>query len=160
MVRSRSDISQQLPLSLSPRSDETDVSTDRRIQWLAVVDEARRLTDASRGIDRFLRDARISDPDADRRRTAKELTEAVRALLVLGDRKDVEPTVSAETLGVVCFHAVATAPFDRRAVVQGHTIHATDADWQFGRGPALEGTALEITRFLLALSDVAPRRAS
>ena len=51
-----------------------------------------------------------------------------------------------------------SAPLERRAVVAGHAIRATDADWEFGRGPVLEGTQLEIVRFLLGLSDVAPHR--
>ncbi|SFI22819.1 MULTISPECIES: hypothetical protein [Microbacterium] len=49
------------------------------------------------------------------------------------------------------------APFERRAVLAGSTVHATDADWSFGHGPVREGTAREILAFVLALSDDAPR---
>ena len=63
------------------------------------------------------------------------------------------------TLGVVALYMATSAPLERRAVVAGHAIRATDADWQFGRGPVLEGTAMAIVRFLVGLSDVPPQPA-
>ena len=50
-----------------------------------------------------------------------------------------------------------SGPFDRRVVLSGHTIRATDADWEFGHGPVLAGTALEIAAFVLGVSDVPPQ---
>ena len=82
---------------------------------------------------------------------------AVRAVLVLGDALGLEPRLSAVTLGAVALYGTSSATFDRRAVVRGHTLRATDAEWSLGHGPVLQGTAMGIVRFLLGLSDEAPR---
>ena len=92
-----------------------------------------------------------------RRRTAA-MVRVLRALLVLADAVGQPPRVPDLTLGAAALYLATTAPLERRAVVAGHALRATDADWEFGRGPVLEGTALEIVRFLSGLSDVAPQR--
>lgn len=61
------------------------------------------------------------------------------------------------TAGAVALYAQGAGPFERRAVVAGHTIRATDADWAFGNGPVLEGTSLQIVGFLLGVTDDPPR---
>ena len=42
-------------------------------------------------------------------------------------------------------------------MISGHALRATDADWQFGRGPVLEATASELLEFLGGRSLIAPR---
>ena len=71
----------------------------------------------------------------------------------LGAELDVDPM----TAGAVALYAQGAGPFERRAVVAGHTIRATDADWAFGNGPVLEGTSLQIVGFLLGVTDDPPR---
>lgn len=175
------DISRYLPLSNRPHDDESSVTGDWRAALADVVAEAARLTREAGTSARdprvggFARDARLigsRDPapesaaqlagmaDAIRcgpRRRAKSLVFAVRALLVLGDELGVQPLVSARTLGAVALHGATSASFDRRAAVSGHTIRAVDADWSFGHGPVLEGSARGIVRFLFGLSDEPPR---
>ena len=81
----------------------------------------------------------------------------MRAVLLLSDHLGVEPRVDGTTLGIVSLYGATSAPLERRAVVGGHALRATDAGWEFGRGPVLEGTALEIARFVLGVSDIPPK---
>ena len=174
-----SDLSRFLPFSNRPRGDESGVTSDRRLPLAAVVEEAARILDtapdrAARSSD-FARAARVTDASTSvaspadlravaatigsgRRQSTKALAHAVRALLQLSDHLGVEPRIDATTLGIVSLYGATSAPLERRAVVGGHALRATDADWEFGRGPLLEGTALEIARFVLGVSDVPPRR--
>jgi len=177
------DVGRFLPLSNRPHDDESAVTSDRRAAIAEVIDEAGRLTaSASPELARlltgdFVRDARLttdasaSSPAGDlpalaaavrsgKRRRTGTLVRAVRALLVLGDQLDLKPRIGGLTLGVVALYLATSAPLERRAVVAGHAIRATDADWQFGRGPVLEGSALQIVRFLIGLSDTPPQPAS
>lgn len=87
-------------------------------------------------------------------RSIRALTDAVRAALSLaGDRPvDLDPV----TTGSVALYAIGRAPFDRRAVVGGCTLRATDDGWEFGRGPERAAPARQILEFLLALGDEPP----
>ena len=176
------DFARFLPLSNRPADDESAVTSDRRNAIAEVVDDAARLT-ALAGRQRadqlaaeFARAARLADAGASEfgaadlpelatavrsgsRRRTSALVHAVRAVLVLADELNDVPRVADLTLGVVALYLATSAPLERRAVVAGHAIHATDADWQFGRGPVLEGTAMAIVRFLVGLSDVPPQPA-
>jgi hypothetical protein len=176
------DFARFLPLSNRPHDDESAVTSDRRAAIAAIVEDAARLT-ASASPDRadalaaeFARAARLADAGAaefgaidlprlaatireGKRRRTGALVHAVRALLVLGDELGRQPRIEDLTLGTVALYMATSAPLERRAVVAGHAIRATDADWGFGRGPALEGTQAEIVRFLLGLSDAAPKPA-
>jgi hypothetical protein len=174
------DFARFLPLSNRQTDDESAVTSDRSDAIADVVDEAARLT-ASRAQHKadqlaaeFARAARLADAGAaefgaadlnelaaavrnGRRRRTSALVHAVRALLVLADALGEVPRVADLTLGIVALYMSTSAPLERRAVVAGHAIHATDADWQFGRGPVLEGSAMEIVRFLVGLSDIPPQ---
>lgn len=97
---------------------------------------------------------------AGRRRRTRGLADAVRAILMLADRVEAELCVPDLVLGTVALYMATAAPLERRVVVAGHALRATDAEWAFGRGPVLEGTQLEIVRFLLGLSEVPPRPVS
>ncbi|MFH8251955.1 hypothetical protein ACH3VR_16440 [Microbacterium sp. B2969] len=172
------DISKYLPLSQRRHDDESTVTSDRRVEIAAVVDRARDLLASRPESDplarRFVADARLAAAGeaspapvdllalADqvrtgRKRKVSELARAVRALLSLADALGSSADLPSLTLGSVALYASGMAPFERRAVIAGHTVKAIDADWQFGSGPELRGTAEGITRFLLALSDTPPR---
>jgi hypothetical protein len=176
------DFARFLPLSNRPHDDESGVTSDRRAAIAAVVEDAARLA-AAAAPDRadslaaeFARSARLADAGAaefgaidlprlasavrgGKRRRTGALVHAVRALLELADELGRQPRLDDITLGTVALYMATSAPLERRAVVAGHAIRATDADWGFGRGPMLEGSQLEIVRFLLGLSDVAPQPA-
>lgn len=177
------DFSRFLPLSNRPSGDESGVTSDRSEAIAAVIEEAARLVAAAPAdaddalATRFARSAGVSatpEDDVDarglaelahevrrgRRQRTAALARAVRALLVLADETGGTPRIADLTLGTVALYAATTASFDRRAVVAGHALRATDMDWQFGRGPVLEAPGLEIVRFLLGLSDVAPKPAA
>lgn len=175
------DISKYLPLSRRVDADESHVSSDRRRDVADVAREAMRLVralpqgDRDERARRFFADARLfrrgtesphgaSDLDTvidgiatGPRRSAAELTRCVRATLILADEVGEQPAIPPMVLGAVALHAAARASFDRRAVIRGHTIAATDAEWSMGRGPRLRAPAEQIVRFLLGLSDQAPR---
>jgi hypothetical protein len=174
------DFTRFLPLSNRPHDSEDEVTSDRRAAIADVVEEAVRLT-ASASPDRadrlaadFARSSRLADAGAaefgatdlralaetvrgGRRRRTGALVHAVHALLVLAEARGMQPRVTDLTLGTVALYLATSAPLERRAVVAGHAIRATDAEWEFGRGPILEGTALGIVRFLLGLSDTPPQ---
>ncbi len=167
------DFARHLPLSQRRAGDETDVRSDRRHQVADLLDAAAAVLGPNAGRDdvrRFLADTglRIEGDDpaiaadtvrSGRRCTVRDLARTVRALYVAADAVGAHVTVPAPVAGAVALYAATGgASFDRRAVVRGHTVRATDQDWAFGQGPALQGTAEGIVRFLLALSDDPPRR--
>ena len=180
-----SDFARFLPLSGGPRGAETGVSNDRRGALADIVDRASGIiaTDAADAAGRgpllpaFLDHADLRDEFAalavastpagltrlgetirtGRRRRARALASGARALLLLARSADTDPGLDATTAGIVALRLAGSAPFDRRAVVKGRTVRATDADWSFGRGPVLEGTATGIAAFLLGVSDDPPR---
>lgn len=175
------DFSRYLPLSRRVEQDESQVSSDRRREVAEVTREAIRLVGALPSGDRdqrarrFLADAGLKSGEhgshqgaddldvvvagleAGPRRSVSQLARCVRATLVLADDAGARATISPMTLGAVALHASARAPFDRRAVIRGHTVVATDAEWRIGRGPGLFGSAEQIVRFLLGLSDQPPK---
>jgi hypothetical protein len=183
MLSVMADFGRFLPLSNRPHDDEAGVTSDRRMALADVVDEASvmltTVDPAAAGpfAAEFAREARIVAGDdqpvrgaddlgriaavirAGRRKPAKALVRGVRAQLMLARELGVPPRIDTTTLGVVALYAATTAPLERRAVIKGHALRATDAEWGFGRGPMLEGTGVEIVSFLLGLSDAAPRRA-
>ncbi|WP_019181064.1 hypothetical protein [Microbacterium yannicii] len=179
------DFARFLPLSNRPHGDESGVTSDRHAAEAGVVEQAAKLI-ARSGADEaepltrgFLREAGleglsptdVADPAArlaatalavrtGKRRGIRHLSRTVRALLLLGRKTAtaiaLDPTIS----GSVALYGATSASFDRRAVLVGHTVRATDAEWAFGRGPVLEGTAMEIVAFVLGISDRAPRLAA
>jgi len=97
---------------------------------------------------------------AGRRRGARHLVRATRAYLVLARDADVAPQLDPAVTGAVALSASTTAPFARRAAIAGHTVQAVDHGWQFGRGPLLTGTGVQIVSFLLGVTDEPPRRSA
>lgn len=170
------DVSRYLPLSQRTRDDESKVNSDERSSIAELIESAAALVAAEPNRAElsavFAADAGLgslgstgdlaalaSAVRAGKRRRAREVSNTTRALLSLADAVHREPTISPETLGRVSLYASTKASFDRRAALSGSTVRASDAGWEFGRGPVLEGTALGITRFLLGLSDAAPKPA-
>ncbi|MCD2443204.1 hypothetical protein LQ757_13050 [Agromyces sp. SYSU K20354] len=113
----------------------------------------------------------VAAPPADRLRAAavmsrnaravpvRVLARVVAAYLVLAREIDAAPTIASRTSGAVALYLAAKAPTPIRAVINGHTLRARDADWDFGRGPVLEADAVPMLEFLLGRSDSAPRPA-
>ena len=72
-------------------------------------------------------------------------------------RLGLPPQLPKRASGAVALGRAAAAPTEIRAVIFGHSLRATDADWEFGRGPVLEATAAELLEFLGGRSLNAPR---
>lgn len=160
-----------LPLSGRARQDEGTVSPDRRRDLGDLMTALAALTEAESVWMAFATDAGLARPwrasggavsafrsaVLARRRgirvLSRSLAAALRVANTLGARLEVDPM----TAGAVALYAQGNGPFERRAVVAGHTIRATDADWAFGNGPVLEGTALQVAGFLLGVTDEPPR---
>jgi hypothetical protein len=161
------DLSRHLPLSNRPHTDESAVTGDRRESLADVVLRADVLARTPEAVSLFLTDARLAREFGDvplldvagairagGKRGIRQLTDAVRALLVLAG--DGPLTLDPITSGAVALYAATRAPFERRAVYAGNTLRATDAGWEFGHGPAREASARVILDFVLGLADVAP----
>ncbi|GAA1524687.1 uncharacterized protein (TIGR03083 family) [Agromyces terreus] len=87
------------------------------------------------------------------------LAEAVVATLDVSASLDLPIAVPGRATGAVALRRALEAPTEIKAVIRGHTLVATDADWSFGHGPVLEGTAAELVLFLHGRSTAAPRPA-
>lgn len=164
------DFLRHLPLSGRPREDEGVVSSDRRRELDALIENVTSLigdrplwTDFATQAG-LSREWQVSGGDVAafraalraRRRgirvVARALAAALRTAKGLGQDLSVDPMTS----GAVALYAQAAGPFERRAVVAGRTVRATDADWAFGTGPVVEGTSLQIAGFLLGITDDPP----
>lgn len=178
------DFARYLPLSNRSRADEAGVTSDRRTAIADAVDEVVRLLAATTDDDavdcararRFLDESGLGTGATGgtiddlrkiaalirtgRRRNTRLLVRTVRALLVLGDGLGKTPRLDPAVSGAVALSAAGYASFDRRAVLRGHTVRASDEGWAFGNGPVLEGTGRSILRFVLALDDVPPQPVS
>ncbi|GAA1697855.1 hypothetical protein GCM10009808_14130 [Microbacterium sediminicola] len=170
-----SDFWRWMPLSQRTPQDESAVTDDRR----AALDEvlgavldlplpgqsatermsavahsaglARIWSAAGGDVDRFRALLRA------RRCSIRTLSRAVAAALRLAREAARALPLDPMVAGAVALYAQAAGPFERRAVVRGHTVRATDADWAFGTGPVLEGPAVEVASFLLGVGDEPPQ---
>ncbi|TYL52357.1 hypothetical protein [Agromyces mariniharenae] len=88
-----------------------------------------------------------------------ELDDAVVAAVRIGDALRSPIAVPALASGAVALRRAAAAPTPIKAVISGHSLHATDAAWTIGHGPVLVGTAHELIRFLAGIGTRAPRPA-
>ncbi|MEV8360176.1 hypothetical protein [Microbacterium sp. NPDC076895] len=160
-----------LPLSGRSRHDEGLVSSDRRQELDALLSSLEALTDAQPTWAAFATDAGLAGlwresegtvagfraAVLQQRRGIRVLSRALAAALRVSADLGLDLVVDPMTAGAVALYAQGAGPFERRAVVAGHTIRATDADWAFGSGPVLEGTAQQIAGFLLGVTDDPPR---
>jgi hypothetical protein len=174
-----------LPLSQRGPGKESAVSSDRREALAVVIEQAADLITVAgdgravfadafadeAGLRPELDDVAVGDPAVrlrsvaaavrrGGRRSIRLLASGARALLVLARDLHVDVALDPITAGSVALYASTSAPFERRAVVKGHTVRATDADWGFGHGPVLAGTATQIAAFLLGVSDDPPKPVS
>lgn len=65
--------------------------------------------------------------------------------------------VDSVTSGAVALDRSLRAPLAIRAVVKNRTLRASDADWEFGTGPELAGSAADIVLFLYGRAGVPGR---
>lgn len=170
------DLWRYLPLSQRGTDDERAVSSDHREAVAALVDDLARIRAAHpeigaelEGIARAAGLAREWDQsDGDlaaiagavrgRKRSIRTLAKLVAAALPAARGVGDDLRVPPMTAGAIALWAQGNGPFERRAVVAGHTVRATDADWAFGTGPVLEGPSLEIAGFLLGATEQPPRK--
>jgi hypothetical protein len=140
MTEPRRDIVRYLPLSQRPQVDESGVSDDwgARLAALQPVGDRAAFDEAVRRA-RARRRVRIGD-------LGIALTEAYLA--------DPALVVDATTSGAVALARALSAPLPIRAVVRGRTLRATDAEWEFGAGPELAGSARELVLFLYGRAGV------
>lgn len=103
-----------------------------------------------------LRRAAESLPTGRAVRTA-DLAASVRALFALEDVTGATADLPDLLWGRIALYGSSRADFGRRSVLGGHTVSASDAEWSFGRGPVLTATQRDIVRFVLGVSDIAPR---
>ncbi|MCI2957510.1 hypothetical protein MN032_07395 [Agromyces atrinae] len=155
------DFLNDLPLSSRRRRDESTVG-DRRAQVDALVQTARELIDSAPLAQReslataFLTSAGLEvdalvaghSPRATTHEPSiRDLDRTLYTLLDLAEALDTDPEIDGLTTGAVALYRSGRVRYPQKAVVHGSTLRATDADWQIGYGPVLEGTALEIVRF-------------
>ena len=128
-------LSRYLPLSSRPRVDETKVSADgrARLDALEAANAVPPEVSAVFATARSRRRVRVAD-----------LGRALVALYEAVPDAVVEPGTS----GAVALAKAAGAPLPIRAILRTRTLRATDADWEFGHGPVLEGSARELVLFL------------
>lgn len=156
-----SDFLNDLPLSARERRDESTVG-DRGTQVDALLRAARELIDAapiaqresltaafltSAGLENDALVAAHSSATTTRDASIRDLDRALYALLDLAESLGTEPEVDGLTMGAVALYRSGRVRYPQKAVVRGSTLRASDAGWEFGHGPVLEGTALEIVRF-------------
>ncbi|HEX5857025.1 MAG TPA: hypothetical protein VFY91_02850 [Microbacterium sp.] len=166
-----SDLGRYFPLSQRPDVDESAVTSDRRNALADVIlaTEAMLLGDRDLGRDFAERaglgaeagtgDLRLlaEQVRAGKKRPIRALSRAVTAQLELARDLGVVAQVDPKTIGAVVLYRTGAAPLEIRAVLTGHTLQATDAEWSFGHGPVLQDTALRILAFICGVSDEAPR---
>lgn len=131
------DLAKYFPLSNRPRVDESAVDDDWGARLAALVAAGA----SGPAVDRALarRRVRIGDLGA-------ALAEAWETYPGL--------PVDATTSGAVALARALAAPLPIRAVVKGRTLRSTDADWSFGSGPEIAGTARELVLFLYGRGPV------
>ncbi|GAA3034575.1 hypothetical protein [Microbacterium dextranolyticum] len=168
------DFARYLPLSAAPARDEAGIGPDAAAAVALVIAEAARIAAANANEGPLVRAfvqaahlasdaasaadlARTGETGSSRPPRIRELTAAVRALLVLADAAGTSPDLPDAVWGRVALYGATRADFARRAALRGNTVAASDAEWSFGRGPVLRAPQRDIVRFVLGLSDVPPR---
>ncbi len=157
------DFVRYLPLSARPRVDESAVTRDWGPRLAALIG----------AIDTLIAAIPPATLDAPEIQAARDRLSATIAAVPSGRRVRVAAlgTVLAEaydfaaltgrpldvdqvTSGAVALDRSLRASSAVRAVVKNRTLRATDADWEFGSGPELRGTAAQIVLFLSGRAGV------
>jgi len=166
------DLRYELPLSWREPHDESAVTSDWRAKLSVVLGAAAELTQGRPATDAAA-DAAVGAPavapagadglrageaalESGRRVSIKQLDRAVYGYLDLCEAVGAVPELDPTTSGAVALARATAAPTPIRAVIAGHSLHATDAGWTFGRGPELQATAVELLNFLGGRSLQAP----
>lgn len=134
------DWAQHLPLSNRPRHDERAVGFD----WREELERLVELTGSTPQSDAALAQRRVGVRDY-----GAVLVEVYRA----APESDALRVLDAPT-GAVALAQAQRAPFAVKAVIRGRTVRATDAGWEFGSGPVLEGSARQLLLFLYGRGPV------
>lgn len=163
MSEDRRDFVRYLPLSARPRVDESAVTGDwgprlatlvRSIETLIASIPSATLARPEIQAARDRLDAAIAAvPSARRVRVAglgSVLVEAYDFAALTGLPLTVDPVTS----GAVALERSLRAPVAIRAVIKNRTLRARDADWEFGTGPDLIGSASELLLFLYGRAGV------
>ncbi|QTX03758.1 hypothetical protein [Agromyces archimandritae] len=157
------DFMDELPLSRRGRVDESGVHSDRRLEYAEVLEQTAALR-SDAGEPDAGEAARLHTLAADarggRRVPVRILARAVLEYLELAREASAPAELASGTSGAVALFLAAKAPTEIRAVIGGHALRASDAGWEFGRGPVLEAPAADLIRFLAGRSDTAPRPAA
>lgn len=157
------ELARYLPLSARPRVDESGVSSDwgpRFAELLTAIDtliaglppETIARPDFSAARDRL--SAAVAAVKPGRRVRVPALGAVLAEALELAALAGRPLIVDSVTSGAVALDRSLRAPLPIRAVVKNRTIRATDADWEFGSGPELAGTAAAIVLFLYGRANV------
>lgn len=160
-----SDVWRNLPLFGRERVDESGVGRGWAEELTAVHAAAEAALaahpdpEAAEAFEASLRPGRPTRSGKPRTVKLAELDRAVYAYLDLTTRLGMPPQLPERAGGAVALGRAAAAPTEIRAVISGYALRATDAGWEFGRGPVLEATAAELLEFLGGRSLVAPHRA-
>jgi len=157
------DLARYLPLSGRPRVDESYVTGDwgpRFAELLTAIDAmvaglpAETVGHPDVGAVRDRLSAAVAAVRPGRRVRVPALGAVLVEALDLAALTDSGLDVDPVTSGAVALDRSLRAPLAIRSVVRNRTIHATDAGWEFGRGPELAGTAAAIVRFLYGRAGV------
>jgi hypothetical protein len=154
------DLRYELPLSWRERQDESAVSSDWRPHLTVVLGMAAELArrpgvEAAAEAEGLV--AGRHALESGRRVSIKQLDRAVYAYLDLCEALNAVPELDPTTSGAVALARATSAPTPIRAVIRGHSLHASDAGWTFGRGAELQATAVELLNFLGGRSLQAPK---
>ena len=79
-----------------------------------------------------------------------------RAASTSPDRSGAVLPLRPAASGAVALRRALNGPTEIKAVIRDRSLTATDAEWSFGRGPAMSDTAEAILLFLYERSDRAP----
>lgn len=163
MNQDRRDFVRYLPLSARPRVDESAVTGDWGPRLAALVQSIDTLVaglssatlarpEVQVALDR-LTEAIAAVPSARRVRVpalGTVLAEAYGFAVLTGRPLTVDPITS----GAVALDRSLRAPLAIRAVIKNRTLRARDADWEFGIGPELIGSASDLVLFLYGRAGV------
>ncbi len=157
------DVARYLPLSARPRVDESAVTSDwgpRFKQLLVAIDgfiaslPAEILSRPEVVATRDRLSSAVAAVPSGRRVKVPALGSVLVEAFELAAWAGRPLTVDPITSGAVALDRSLRAPLAIRAVISNRTLRASDADWSFGTGPELVGTASALVLFLYGRAGV------
>lgn len=141
MSDDRPGLARYLPLSTKGYVNESGVTDD----WRARLDELEAANDLTPDVRAVF--------GAARQRRRVRVTDLGRALVAVYEAVP-DAAVASVTSGAVALAKAVSAPLPIRAVIRDRTLRASDAEWEFGHGKVLEGTARELVLFLYGVGPL------